>query len=187
MRWIETPPFWAYHYANAYEDGDEIVVDFCRFATFALGPAPGQSGALTRARIDVAKGTVAIDTFDDRITEFPRIDDRLQTQPHRHFTASAKTPGLAVGEWNTLLRIDTETGAIAEWDSGTKVFDEVVFAPATSGGAEHGYYVTFRTDLETMRSDWVVLDAADIGAGPIASVELPFRVPAGLHGNWFST
>ena len=36
-----------------------------------------------------------------------------------------------------------------------------------------------------MRSDSVVLDADDIGAGPIALVELPFRVPAGLHGNWF--
>jgi carotenoid cleavage dioxygenase-like enzyme len=115
----------------------------------------------------------------------PRIDDRLQTRAHRHFTVSAKTPGLPTGAWNILLRIDTETGAIAEWDSGTKVFDEVVFAPATSSADEHGYYVTFRTDLETMRSDWVALDADDIGAGPVAAVELPFRVPAGLLGNWF--
>ena len=57
---------------------------------------------------------------------------------------------------------------------------------AAQGGApEEGYYVTFRTDRETLRSDWVVLDASDIAAGPIARVELPFRVPAGLHGNWF--
>ena len=27
--------------------------------------------------------------------------------------------------------------------------------------------------------------ADDIAAGPIARIELPHRVPAGLHGNWF--
>lgn len=31
------------------------------------------------------------------------------------------------------------TGAITEWDSGTTVFDEVVFAPAEGGQAEQGY------------------------------------------------
>ena len=65
------------------------------------------------------------------------------------------------------------------------MFDEVVFAPAVGGETEQGYYVTFRTDTETLRSDWVVLAADDITAGPVATVELPVRVPAGLHGNWF--
>jgi carotenoid cleavage dioxygenase len=90
-----------------------------------------------------------------------------------------------MGECNVLLRFDTQTGAATRWDSGSWLFDEVVFAPAVGGAAEQGYYVTFRTDAETLRSDWVVLDAADIAAGPVARVELPFRVPAGLHGNWF--
>jgi carotenoid cleavage dioxygenase len=65
------------------------------------------------------------------------------------------------------------------------VFGEVVFAPAASGAPDQGYYVTFRTDLQTLLSDWVVLDAANIAAGPLAVVPLPFRVPLGLHGNWF--
>jgi carotenoid cleavage dioxygenase len=184
VRWIETDPFWVYHFANGFEDGDEIVVDFARFARFALGPAPDQTGAVTRARLDPVAGTIRLDTFDDRITEFPRIDDRLQTRHHRFFSVSAKTPGRPPGEFDVLLRVDTETGSITEWDSGSKVFDEVVFAPAEGGEPEQGYYVTFRTDRETLRSDWVVLDAHDVAAGPVATVELPFRVPAGLHGSW---
>jgi carotenoid cleavage dioxygenase len=92
---------------------------------------------------------------------------------------------LGTGSWNVLTRIDTQTGAVTEWDSGTKVFDEVVFAPAVGGAVEEGYYVTFRTDTQTMQSDFVVLAADDITAGPIATVELPVRVPSGLHGNWF--
>jgi len=65
-------------------------------------------------------------------------------------------PGRPTGEFDVLLRVDTQTGAVAEWDSGTKVFDEVVFAAAEGGQHEQGYDVTFRTDLDTMRSDWVL-------------------------------
>jgi carotenoid cleavage dioxygenase len=184
VQWIESDPFWAYHIANAYADGDDIVVDFAKWKEFALGPAPDQTGAATRARIDVPAGKVALDTHADRIVEFPRIDDRLQARQHRHYSVSAKHD-LGTGSWNVLLRVDTDTGAVAEWDSGTKVFDEVVFAPAVDGRHEQGYSVTFRTDTETMRSDFVVLAADDIAAGPVATVELPVRVPSGLHGNWF--
>jgi carotenoid cleavage dioxygenase len=186
MRWIDTDPFWAYHFANAFEEAGTIVVDFSKFHHFALGPSSDQSGAVTRARIDLDRGTVALDTLADRLTEFPRIDDRLQTQPHRYFTVSAKSADLPLGQFNVLARFDTRTGTVTEWDSGSWLFDEVVFASAQGRGPEEGYYVTFRTDRRTMRSDWVVLDASDVAAGPIARVELPFRVPAGLHGSWFA-
>ncbi|MCL4446464.1 MAG: carotenoid oxygenase family protein [Actinobacteria bacterium] len=184
-RWFETDPFWAFHFANAFEDGDDIVVDFSKFAFFALGPAPDQSGAVTRIRINLTTGAASSTTFDDRLTEFPRIDDRLQGARHRHFTVSAKDSGLGMGVFNVLMRFDAETGRVEEWNSGDYVFDEVVFAPAEGSISEVGYYVTFRTDQKTLVSDWVVLDAQDIAAGPIATVELPFRVPLGLHGNWF--
>jgi carotenoid cleavage dioxygenase len=29
-----------------------------------------------------------------------------------------------------------------------------------------------------------ILDATDIGAGPVATVHLPRRVPFGFHGSW---
>ncbi len=44
--------------------------------------------------------------------------------------------------------------------------------------------MTFRTHRSTLESDFVFLEASDIAAGPVARVRLPFRVPAGLHGNW---
>ena len=34
------------------------------------------------------------------------------------------------------------------------------------------------------RSDFVVLDAQDVAAGPIATARAPRRVPFGFHGNW---
>jgi carotenoid cleavage dioxygenase-like enzyme len=35
-------------------------------------------------------------------------------------------------------------------------------------------------------SDFVVLNAHDIAAEPIATVALPQRVPFGFHGNWLA-
>ena len=147
-----------------------------------MGPAT----AAARVRINPTTGSVSIDTWDDQVTEFPRIDDRMQTQAHRFFSYSSKSPGLGVGHFNVLNRVDTTTGAITSFDSGSKVFDEVVFAPARGGGSEQGYYVAFRTDVETLQSDWAVWDSSNVGSGPLATVEMPFRVPSGLHGNWFA-
>ena len=32
---------------------------------------------------------------------------------------------------------------------------------------------------------FVVLDARDFEAPPVATVRLPHRIPPGFHGNWF--
>ncbi len=34
------------------------------------------------------------------------------------------------------------------------------------------------------RSDLVILDALDVGKGPIAVAAVPRRVPFGFHGGW---
>jgi carotenoid cleavage dioxygenase-like enzyme len=39
-------------------------------------------------------------------------------------------------------------------------------------------------DAARDRSDFVVLDASDMNAKPVATVHLPVRVPLGFHGNW---
>jgi 8'-apo-carotenoid 13,14-cleaving dioxygenase len=35
-------------------------------------------------------------------------------------------------------------------------------------------------------TDLVVLDAARLGAPPVATVHLPHAIPPGFHGNWFA-
>jgi carotenoid cleavage dioxygenase len=46
--------------------------------------------------------------------------------------------------------------------------------------------VNIVTDLADGTSEFVVLDARDVEAGPVASVTLPRRVPFGFHGNWMA-
>jgi carotenoid cleavage dioxygenase len=54
------------------------------------------------------------------------------------------------------------------------------------GGApqDDGYLVTFVTDERDGRSEVQILDASDLGAGPVGRVLLPVRVPLGFHATW---
>jgi carotenoid cleavage dioxygenase-like enzyme len=62
-----------------------------------------------------------------------------------------------------------------------------VFAPKAGRNEEEaGYALTFATDLATLESPFIILDANHISGEPITVVKLPQRVPNGLHGNWCS-
>src|SRR4029077_17934474 len=47
-----------------------------------------------------------------------------------------------------------------------------------------GFLVTYVYDATTDASELVILDAQDVGAGPLAEVSLPERVPYGFHATW---
>jgi carotenoid cleavage dioxygenase len=61
-----------------------------------------------------------------------------------------------------------------------------VFVPAVdgSGGEDDGYLATFVYDRNRDASAFCLFDATRLSAGPIASVQLPVRVPVGFHGVW---
>jgi carotenoid cleavage dioxygenase len=49
---------------------------------------------------------------------------------------------------------------------------------------DDGYLVSFVTDLIEDRSECVIIDAADIEAGPVARIILPHRISSGTHATW---
>jgi len=60
-----------------------------------------------------------------------------------------------------------------------------VFVPRKAGAAEgDGWLVALVYRGSEDQSDFVVLEAQDVAAGPIASARIPRRVPFGFHGNW---
>ena len=188
-RWIEGEAFWAWHYANGYDDGEDVVVDFPWWSALTLG-GPGSSGVrggFTRARLQPARGTFELTHLDARPSEFPRIDDRVTGRAHRYLTISRKSGGQAVlsgGEFDQLVRYDMESGTSASHDVGA-VIGEVVFAPRDGGADElDGYYLTFASDRQANHSWLLVWDASTFPAEPVARVTIPQRVPNGLHGNW---
>jgi carotenoid cleavage dioxygenase len=197
--WVDVDPCFVFHVLNAYDDGDRVVVDVCRYdraydvATLS-GPGPL---TLDRWTIDPASASVTSRRLDDVHQEFPRIDDRLAGHRHRYgytavigagveATVAAGESTVAVAGRNALLKHDFELDRVDAHDFGAQATaGEGVFAPAAPDAAEDdGYVLAFVDDPDRDATDLVVLAAQDFTGEPVARVHLPARVPAGFHGNW---
>ena len=180
IRWFEIDPCYVFHVANAYDDGNSIVLQAVRYPELWRHDGGFEVDAVMwRWTIDLATGTVEERQLDDRAVEFPRIDDRLAGLP--------ATYGIAVGD-GSLVQYHLETGAAQEHRfAGRGEPGEAVFVPADSTVDERaGWYLTYVYNPVRTGSDLVILDASDITAEPVARVRLPQRVPHGFHGNWLS-
>lgn len=179
IRWFEVDPCYVFHVANAYDDGNTIVLQAVRYPELWRHAGDFDVDAvLWEWRIDLAGGAVRERQLDDRGVEFPRIDDRLAGLPARY--------SVAVGE-NSWLRYDLASGAAMRHDLGTGGAGEAVFVPGLGPADENnGWYLGYVYDPERDGSDLVIVDASDFGGAPVARIHLPQRVPYGFHGNWIS-
>lgn len=88
--------------------------------------------------------------------------------------------------YNSCCKANVKTGEVDLWYAGDNVgVQEPVFIPRSATCPEgDGYLIVFLNHFETMLSSLAILDTANISAGPIARILLPFRLRSGVHGSW---
>ena len=183
VRWIEIDPCYVFHVANAYDDGDTIVMDVVHYKElWAKDAGRFDPTTLRRWTIDTVRGTVSDTLLDERSIEFPRIDERLTGAPHRYiYTVGVGATGQGRG---ALDKFDVVNGTSSTHDFGAgRVPGEPAFV-ARGAGEDEGWLMCYVYDAARDCSDFIVLDASDMSAAPLATVHLPVRVPLGFHGNW---
>jgi carotenoid cleavage dioxygenase len=182
--WFEIDPCYVFHPMNAYEDGDEIVVDVCRSAMMMNPGTKDEPTRLHRWTIDPVAGKVEERPLDDRHVEFPRVPDARIGLPYRYgYTAEFGSDGPAA---RAFRKYDLETGASTAHELGEgRSGGEPVFVPRDGATAEDdGYLLSYVYDARENKSELVVVDARRMEGEPLARVHLPVRVPAGFHGSW---
>jgi len=189
--WVDVPLGYVFHPMNAHDDADgRVVIDLCRYERMfdrdVLGPFGDGMARLERWTVDPVGRTVSVDLVDERANEFPRHRGSLTARPYRYGYCTSPSAEDGVG-WPT-VKHDLQTGERVELDHGPgRAAGEPVFVGREGATAEDdGWLLTFVHDLADGATDFVVLDAADLGRGPVARVPLPQRVPLGFHGNWVS-
>ncbi|WP_179107053.1 carotenoid oxygenase family protein [Variovorax sp. KK3] len=183
--WIEGDPFFVYHFANGFERSGQIVVDYVHYEKFSF--EAGQRSTLRRMTIDPVQRRFDTASLLDEDTEFPRINHLHEALATRYVYLPVASGNNATGGFDALARVDTETGAVTKHDFGRLAIGEAAFVPRPGGTREDdGYLATFAYDAERDASSFVLLDAGRIDDEPVAVVELPQRVPYGLHGNWIA-
>ncbi|SMF61909.1 carotenoid oxygenase family protein [Allosphingosinicella indica] len=201
VRWFEADPCYVLHFNNAYEDGDEIVLD----GYFQEDPTPpplaegGVEGhehlmglldmhsfksRLHRWRFNLKDGSTREERLDDRIVEFGMINQRFAGRPYRYAYSVTSRPGWFL--FNGFVKHDLETGTAEELrlEDG-RYASEAPFAPRTGGREEDdGYLVSFVIDENKGTSECILIDARRFSDGPVCRIALPHKISSGTHSVW---
>src|SRR5262249_21887894 len=130
-------------------------------------------------------GAVREEALDDVLSEFPTMNRAMLGRKTR-YSYNPRMAQRPVLSFDGVIKYDAETGRSETYAYGPGRFGgEVAFAPRRGGASEDdGWVLTFTYDERDQRSTLEVLDAKEIGRGPIATIPLPQAVPMGTHGTW---
>ena len=204
IKWFEADPTFVLHWCNAWEVGEEIVLE----GYFQENPEPGAiedpkltgklgrimaavdqhrfRSKLHRWRFNLRTGKTIEERLDEDHLEFGTFNQLHAGKKSRYVYSAAAKPGWFL--FTGLVKHDTETGDRISIDFGEERYgSEAPLAPRIGAKDEDdGYIVSFITDMKQDRSECIVLDAKDIAAGPICQIVLPHRISSGTHATWAS-
>lgn len=185
LRWIEVPSCYVFHVMNAYDAGDTVVMDVVRhervFDADHRGPAESVP-QLKRWVLNRITGGFSETPLHDQGCEFPRFNDAFAAQAYRY----GYTAAIPEGNFGPSYKHDVETGRteVHDYGAGRVGLEPVFIARAGARGEDDGWVVNYVYDANRGASDVEILDARAFRDAPVATIQLPIRVPFGFHGNW---
>jgi beta-carotene 15,15'-monooxygenase len=192
-----TEPFFGFHHANAYEDGEEIVVDLETVPDVAsidrlyldelrTGNLDVFGGRLERfrVRLDEPGGAVDRRMIYDGGTALPTVSPARWCREHRYVYAQGTDQ--PVTTWpQSVLKIDTASGTAREFSDSGNHFSEPIFVPRPDAtAADDGVVLTVMLDDDAERSVIVVLDGESFSE--LARAPVPHPIPFDFHGRFFA-
>jgi carotenoid cleavage dioxygenase len=199
IKWFECDATYVLHWINAYEEGDEIIID----GYFEYDPSPSvppdasledrmfrfldlfaMQSRPYRWRLNMRTGAVNEGPLSDTITEFGMIN--AQVAGKKYDTVYSVIPAHGWFGFEGLIKHNVVTGTEENYHLPTGVYaSEAVFAPRPGGTREDdGYLITFTMDVVNDTSHCQIFDAQNLSDGPIASILLPERICSGTHATW---
>lgn len=186
--------FFCFHHVNAYDDGDELVLDMVTFPDAEAitelyfddvgGPSGWEmeGGRLTRARVDPGAGTVTTREVHGGHLGLPRVSPEVTASEYRYAYAQGSPGQPITGLPEHVLKVDVETGEDQWYDAGGYT-SEAVFVPRPDGTAEDdGVVLAVVLDPEAERSVLHVVDGETMTA--LARAPLPHALPLDFHGQF---
>jgi all-trans-8'-apo-beta-carotenal 15,15'-oxygenase len=187
-------PFHVFHFAGAFEDGDDIVVDYVRYPDASLLPSLGDGrslsfddpaahvhGTLHRARIDAHRKSFASEPRWDGHCEFPRV--ACQVEGRRHGQIWMQSSHYQSGALRSSVTRIAEDGATRQHHLEAGMLSSEPVPAQVAGGAETSGSVLITVyDSCDDRSHVRVLDADSLELQ--AKIPLTQTVPIRFHGSW---
>jgi carotenoid cleavage dioxygenase len=193
---FELDPRMAFHFGNAFDDGqttrhDVVLHDGDAIAPFgALMRGERQASMFDRSHtaqitLDYASGSARqVRLFG--ASEFPRVMPQVAGLRHRKLAVLGSAARDREHVLNTVNLVDTDTGKADSFrfDSGW-LAEEHVLVPRRGARSEtDGYLVGVAQDTRRAETVMTVFDAAHVSDGPLAMARLDYRAPVCFHGNF---
>lgn len=205
VRWFDASPTFVLHTINAYEDGDELVLDGYHQADprcleeNVIPDAPkkylpmmkfltmsAMKPLLWRWRLNLRTGATHEECLNERQDlEFGIMNQAFAGRKYRYAYSAVAKPGWFL--FTGLVKHDMLTGTSEEVSFGEERYgSEAHFAPRinSSGEEDDGYLITIVTDMLADRSECVIYSACALSQGPVCRLRLPHRVSSGTHACW---
>ena len=190
VQWFDVANGYIFHVFNAWEEGDDIVLQACRTDRTTIldedvGQTDDQQGRLHRYRLNRSTGSAEEEVVSQIPVEFSRINETMIGTETRYGYASRFHPtrGLL---FNGIVKHDRQGDHIELLElADEQVNQEVVFAPRIDSRCEDdGYVIGFVHDDKDNHAECWIIDAQKFSDGPVARVRTPRRVPYGFHSHW---
>lgn len=206
IKWFELPACYVLHNANAWEDGDEVVLYSCRIPDLDLGILSGPlqetlqnyDNVLYEMHFNLKTGQSSEKQLSLSSVDFPRINENYTGRKQRFVYCAmlediTKVKGLVkfdlweepLLEGKREIEIGGNVKGVFSFGPG-RYGSEAIFVPRASrieGPLEEddGYLICFVHDENRGKSEVVIIDAKSMAYKPVGVVHLPCRVPYGFH------
>jgi beta,beta-carotene 9',10'-dioxygenase len=188
---FRSEPCFAFHHVNAYEDGDEVVVDLCASGDAGViedlyldrlrAGKPVASAELTRFRLRLSDRAVTRERLADGDIELPRVNyGRCNERPYRYVWGVGNG---ASGWLERIVKVDTHEHTTLSWsEPGCYAGEPVFVARPQAEDEDDGVLLSVVLDAGAGTSFMLVLDARDLSE--LARAQAPHHIPFGFHGQF---
>jgi carotenoid cleavage dioxygenase-like enzyme len=193
----ESEPFFAFHYINAFERNDEVVIDISAYPDSSvvdelylhhLREAKRRHIPkldFRRYRVPLRDSRVTHEVIYNQPFELPGINYQSKNSKDYHFAyALGQNQEKPFDFLNQLVKVDVQKGDVMTWFADGCYPGEPVFVPAPAAiNEDDGLILSVVLDSNIENSFLLILDASSFTE--IGRAIVPHALPFGFHGQFF--
>jgi len=193
VKTYQSEAFFAFHHINAFEQGDEVIVDIATMPdasvidSLYLNKLAGPKATLphvtfVRYTLPLNSSALTSEVIADEAIELPRINYERHNARDYQFAY-----GIGINQqhpddfFNQLVKVDVRAKTARTWyEDGCYPGEPVFVAAPDATGEDEGVVLSVVLDGKQGHSFLLVLDAASFTE--LARAEVPHHIPFGFHG-----
>ncbi len=190
IRWFEVEKCYVYHPMNAFEAGGKIELDVSRYRRASekdfYGPLGDTEPQICRWTLDLESenGKASEQVLFDAALDFPKVNPKFEGREYRYGygVEASLSPS-----FDGAVKMDLERRTLQKQDFNGGMASELTFVPRPNSSSEDdGWLMGYVFQPQRRQSRFVILDARNFEADPLASVWIADQhIPIGTHGGYF--